>query len=110
MKSYATKWIMQRITAVILIPLTFWFIYNCLLLSSYNYQETREFFFSKINSLLYFILIISMLYHAKLGCETIVEDYVTSHNLKKVTKLLINLLTYSFMILTTISISFLILA
>ena len=110
MKSYATKWIMQRITAVILIPLTFWFIYNCLLLSSYNYQETREFFFSKINSLLYFILIISMLYHAKLGCETIVEDYVSSHNLKKVTKLLINLLTYSFMILTTISISFLILA
>ena len=104
MKNYATKWIMQRITAVILIPLTFWFIYNCLLLSSYNYQETKEFFFSKINSLLYFILIISMLYHAKLGCETIIEDYVTSHNLKKITKLIVNLLTYFLMIVTSLSI------
>ena len=104
MKNYATKWIMQRITAVILIPLTFWFIYNCLLLSSYNYQETKEFFFSKINSLLYFILIISMLYHAKLGCETIIEDYVTSHKLKKITKLIVNLLTYFLMIVTSLSI------
>ena len=104
MKNYSTKWILQRITAVILIPLTFWFIYNCILLSSYNFQETRAFFVSKINSSLYFILIISMLYHSKLGCETIVEDYVTSHNFKNITKLLIGLLTYSLMILTTLSI------
>ena len=108
MKNYSTKWILQRITAVILIPLTFWFIYNCILLSSYNFQETRAFFVSKINSSLYFILIISMLYHSKLGCETIVEDYVTSHNLKKITKLFIGLFTYSLMILTTLSIYLLI--
>ena len=108
MKNYSTKWILQRITAVILIPLTFWFIYNCILLSSYNFQETRAFFVSKINSSLYFILIISMLYHSKLGCETIVEDYVTSHNLKKVTKLFINVLTYLSMILTTISLLYII--
>ncbi len=108
MKNYSTKWILQRITAVILIPLTFWFIYNCILLSSYNFQETRAFFVSKINSSLYFILIISMLYHSKLGCETIVEDYVTSHNLKNITKLFIGLFTYSLMILTTLSIYLLI--
>ena len=108
MKNYAAKWIMQRLTAVILIPLTFWFIYQCVLLSTYEYDQIKAFFFSKINASLFFILIISMLYHAKLGNETIVEDYVTSVNLKRVTKLTISTLTYLFMILTAISLFYII--
>ena len=108
MKNYTSKWIMQRLTAVILIPLTFWFIYQCVLLSSYEYDQIRTFFFSKINASLFFILIMSMLYHAKLGNDTIVEDYVTSHNLKKITKLFISTLSYTAMILTTISLFYII--
>ena len=104
MKNYSTKWIIQRITALILIPLTFWFVYNCLQLASINYDQTKAFFYSKLNSSLYFILIISMLYHSKLGCETIVEDYVTSQKLKYITKFIIGLLTYSLMIIVSISI------
>ena len=108
MKNYASKWIMQRLTAVILIPLTFWFVYQCVLFSNYEYDQIKSFFFSKINASLFFILIIAMLYHAKLGNETIVEDYVTSVNLKKITKLSISVLTYSCMILTTISLFYIV--
>ena len=110
MKNYSTKWIIQRITALVLVPLTFWFVYNCLLLASFNYDETKVFFSSKTNSSLYFILIISMLYHSKLGCETIAEDYVTSQNLKNITKLFINLLTYALMIIVSFSIFSLVMA
>ena len=108
MKNYASKWMMQRLTAVILIPLTFWFVYQCVLLSNYEYHQIKAFFFSKINALLFFILIIAMLYHAKLGNETIVEDYVTSVNLKKITKLFISALTYLSMILTAISLFYIV--
>jgi len=108
MKNYVNKWILQRVTAVILIPFTFWFIYQCIVLSSYEYEQIRAFFFSKLNSSLYFILIIAMLYHAKLGNETIVEDYITSYNIKKITKLSISLLIYISMILTTISLFYLV--
>ena len=108
MKNYASKWILQRLTAVILIPLTFWFVFQCVLLSSYEYDQIKSFFFSKINSSLFLVLIIAMLYHAKLGNETIVEDYVTSVNLKKITKLIISALTYLFMILTTISLFYIV--
>jgi len=108
MKNYVTKWILQRVTAVILIPLTFWFIYQCVLMSSYEYEEIRAFFFSKLNASLYFILIIVMLYHAKLGNHTIVEDYITSRSLKKITKLSISVLIYVSMILTTISLFYIV--
>ena len=108
MKNYASKWIMQRLTAVILIPLTFWFVYQFVLLSNYEYDQIKAFFFSKINASLFFILIIAMLYHAKLGNETIVEDYVTSINLKKATKLSISIIAYLSMILTTISLFYIV--
>ena len=108
MKNYASKWIMQRLSAVILIPLTFWFVYQCVLLSSYEYDQIRAFFFSKTNTSLFFILIMSMLYHSKLGNDTIVDDYITSNNLKKISKLIISSLTYIFMILTTISLFYII--
>ena len=99
---------MQRVTAIILIPLTFWFVYQCVLIASYEYDEIRTFFLSKLNALLYFILTISMLYHAKLGNETIVEDYISSHKLKKISKLFISAITYLSMILTTISIFYIV--
>ena len=99
---------MQRLTAVILIPLTFWFVYQCVLLSNYEYEQIRAFFFSKLNASLYFVLIVTMLYHAKLGNETIVEDYVKSHNVKKITKLFISTLVYTFIIITTISLLYMV--
>ncbi len=108
MKNYVNKWIIQRITAVILIPLTFWFVYQCVLLSSYGYEETKAFFVSKFNSSLYFVLFTAMLLHAKLGFETIAEDYVTSKKLKKITKFSVGLLVYTLMILTTISLIYIV--
>ena len=104
MKNYARKWIIQRITAILLIPLSFWFIYHCLSFASMNYSQLFLFFKSIINSLLFLIMMISMLIHAKLGCETIVEDYVTSKSLKDISTLLINLIVYLSMIILTLAI------
>ena len=73
-----------------------------------NMIRFKLFSFSKINASLFFILIMAMLYHAKLGNETIVEDYVTSVNLKKITKFIISVLTYLSMTLTTISLFYIV--
>ena len=104
MKNYARKWLIQRITAILLIPLSFWFIYHCLSFASMNYTQLFLFFKSSINSLLFLIMMISMLIHAKLGCETIVEDYVASKSLKDISTLLINLIFYLSMIIITLAI------
>ena len=103
MKNYKTKWILQRLTALVMIPLTFWFIYHCINLSSQTYEEINLFFFSKVNASLFFILMISMLYHSKLGCDTIIQDYIESQSLKKIIKLTISVLIYFIMILILLS-------
>ena len=44
MKNYALKWVLQRVTALLLIPLTFWFIYSAISLSKMEYIEITIFF------------------------------------------------------------------
>tara|TARA_B110000438_G_C15619238_1_gene565793 strand:- start:367 stop:702 length:336 start_codon:yes stop_codon:yes gene_type:complete len=80
--SYALKWITQRITAFILIPSTFWFIYQCISFKKFNYDELQLFFQSYFNSFLFTLMMFAMLIHAKLGCETIIQDYVKMPFLK----------------------------
>ena len=74
--SYASKWILQRITALFLIPLTFWFIYHCVSFQYLQFEEMELFFQSYLNSFLFLMMMIAMLIHGKLGCETIIQDYV----------------------------------
>ena len=101
MKNYALKWVIQRITASLLIPLTFWFIYSAISLSKMEYDETISFFQSYLNSLLFYVMMIAMLLHAKLGLQTIIDDYVTSKKIYNLSKWGINLTSYFLMILLT---------
>ena len=91
--SYAFKWILQRITALFLIPLTFWFIYYCISFQYLQFEEMKLFFQSYLNSFLFLIMMIAMLIHGKLGCETIVQDYVSSLYMQKIFRGVINLIT-----------------
>ena len=102
MKNYSRKWLTQRITATLLIPLTFWFIYSTISLSKMGYDEIAIFFKSYTNLILFYIMMIVMLLHSKLGLQTIIDDYVTSKNGSKTIKFIINITAYLLMFLITI--------
>jgi succinate dehydrogenase hydrophobic membrane anchor protein len=102
--SYASKWILQRATALLLIPLTFWFIYQCISFQDLQYEELKLFFGSYINGCLFLVMMITMLIHAKLGCETIVLDYVSSLASQKTFKSLINIITFFVIFLVVVAI------
>ena len=102
MKNYALKWLLQRLTASMLIPLTFWFIYSAISLSKMEYDETLMFFQSYLNSFLFYLMMVAMLLHAKLGLQTIIDDYVTSKKISKNIKRVLNINAYMLMILITI--------
>ena len=104
MNSYSSKWIIQRITAVLLIPLTIWFIYNCVLFSKSNYSDLILFFSSYINSILFLAMMIVMLIHSKYGCETIIDDYVVSKKIKTITILILQITIYLVILISLASV------
>ena len=104
MKKYSTTWIMQRVTALLLVPLLFWFIYHCISFQNLSYEEIVNFFSSFINSFLFLVLMVTMLIHSQLGCETIIEDYIASRNYKIFTIWGIKLITYGAGLISVISV------
>jgi succinate dehydrogenase / fumarate reductase membrane anchor subunit len=69
-------WIVQRISAVALLPLTAWFFIVALGTMASGYADARSFIAQPWNSVLMAALVLSAFYHAALGLQVVVEDYV----------------------------------
>ena len=71
-------WRSQRETAVILFILTFWFLYQLLfVLNSFDFIEVQTWARDPLNALIIVLTSLYMIYHAELGVQVIIEDYVS---------------------------------
>ncbi len=77
-KSGTGHWWMQRVTAVALIPLSVWLIYFMGLSLTAPYQQTVDWLASPVNSVCIVAWIIAVFYHAVLGLQVVIEDYVAA--------------------------------
>ncbi len=75
-------WKMQRLTAVANVVLVIWFLVSCVSIAGAGYQETRDWLSSPITATLMILLVSSAFYHAKLGVQVVIEDYVHHEGLK----------------------------
>ena len=74
--SGAHHWLLQRFTAIGNLVLMAWFITSVLLLPDLNYATAREWLSSPIPATAMALLIISTFWHARLGLQVVIEDYV----------------------------------
>ena len=84
-------WWAQRLTAVVLIPLSLWFVYSLTTMYSANYETVTLWLNNATNSLLMLFFILSLYYHAVLGLQVVIEDYVESDWQRKSLLLLIKI-------------------
>ena len=77
-KEGVQHWYLQRLTAVFLIFLAAWLIYAMISLAGAGHQEAQAFMGKPLNAALMSLLIVSVLYHAMLGLQVVIEDYVHS--------------------------------
>tara|TARA_B100000959_G_scaffold249272_1_gene276765 strand:- start:514 stop:897 length:384 start_codon:yes stop_codon:yes gene_type:complete len=72
-------WRSQRETAVILLIVTFWFLYQLLfVLNSMDFIEVQAWARDPLNALIIVLTSLYMIYHAELGLQVIIEDYVSN--------------------------------
>lgn len=69
-------WWMQRVSSVALIPLSAFFLFNLKHLINPNYMELITFLGQPHVTIALILFIITAFYHAMLGIQVIVEDYI----------------------------------
>ena len=83
-------WLAQRFTAVALIPLTLWFVISVMIYMRADYVTVLSWLHSPVVAVLLVLLVATLYYHAYLGLQTVIEDYVHDEWLKVSTLVLLD--------------------
>jgi succinate dehydrogenase / fumarate reductase membrane anchor subunit len=81
-------WWVQRVTAVALLPLTLWFVISLLGQSLQSYDAMRGWLGQPRVAVLTVLLVLTLAWHAKLGVQVVIEDYVHGKGAKTLALLL----------------------
>ena len=82
------KWILHRISAIILAPIYVWLYFSLISLSTKNYLEAISFFKNPLFVILTIIVFFVGFFHAKISLSEIFEDYIQNQKIKDVANLL----------------------
>jgi succinate dehydrogenase membrane anchor subunit len=77
-KQGVEHWWRERVTAIALIPLMLWFVASIIAHSSGDYAAFVTWLKMPLATCMMILLLIALFYHAALGLQVIIEDYVHS--------------------------------
>lgn len=85
-------WWAQRVTALALIPLTVWFVASVIALAGADHATIVAWLRSPVVAALMVLLLVSVFYHAALGVQVVIEDYVHEEGAKLASILIVKAL------------------
>jgi succinate dehydrogenase / fumarate reductase, membrane anchor subunit len=103
-RSGLQHWKMQRLTAVSNVLLVLWFVFSAMALSGSDYAQVRAWLASPLTATLMVLLVISTFYHARLGLQVIVEDYVHHEGAKVASLVAIALVVFALAVACIVSV------
>ena len=89
-KEGAGHWWAQRVSAVGLVLLAPWFVMSLIALGDLSYVNIVSWIASPVNTVLLSLRVLTVSYHAQLGLQVVVEDYVAHKGIRMLTMLVIN--------------------
>ena len=82
------KWILHRISGIILAPLYVWLYFSLIILSTKNYSEAVYFFENPLFKILTIMVFFVGFFHAKISLNEIFEDYIHNKKIKDIVNIL----------------------
>ncbi len=98
LESGFNHWWYQKITAVMLIPFTAWFLINIPSFFRLDYTEKVNWINKAPNYYLMAIFFIISSYHFKLGLTVVIEDYIHNSRVKKSLIVIVSLISLCIML------------
>lgn len=92
-KSGSKSWLMQRISAIGLIPLVIWLVLSVIQIASDPINYMPVFFAYPLNAFMGILFVVFSLYHGSLGMKEVIEDYVSNKTKKHFYIILIHFLS-----------------
>ena len=89
-KEGAHHWWVQRVSAVGLLLLAPWFLISLLGIGDLSYANVVNFVAAPFNTVLLSLFVLTLCYHAQLGVQVVIEDYIAAKGAKIVVLLLVN--------------------
>ena len=86
--------ITQRVTAVALLLLAGWFLWIVLSLLHLDYAGARALLAQPFNAVLMLAFVVAIFWHAQLGLQVVIEDYVHTHGLQLVLQIAVKFLCF----------------
>lgn len=74
----AHHWLVQRTTAIGNVVLMAWLLASFVMLSDFSYGSVTKWLVQPISAVPMMLLVISLFWHARIGLQVVVEDYI--HN------------------------------
>ena len=92
-KEGADHWWWQRLTAILLVPLSLWFVASIwwLVVGGATYEAFQDWLSGPVAAILMLIFVGALFYHLKLGLQVVIEDYVHKKAVKWTFLIMINL-------------------
>jgi succinate dehydrogenase / fumarate reductase, membrane anchor subunit len=78
----AHHWRAQRLSALALIPLTIWFVWELALLPGYSFETIRAWVATPWRAALLGLFVFCCAWHSLLGVQVVIEDYVHGKSLQ----------------------------
>ena len=88
-KAGTHHFIVQRVTAIALIPLVLWAIWLALAMMRADYTHARALVHQPANALLLVAFVVAAFWHVQLGVQVVIEDYVHTHWLEVAAQLVV---------------------
>ena len=90
MNNVTKKWLLMRVSSVVLIPLMIWFILNLVSVFNKDYVDIVNFFSNQPSKILVSLMLVFAYFFSALSISEVFEDYIQDEKIKNVANKALN--------------------